>query len=99
MLEPLLMSKSVFDGLAPDQQKAVVEVGESLQGFGLAEATKDDDQIAAIYTKAGVKVQDMDAATIGRWRKIAEAEAWKDFADRNAECARFLKLAQTVSAV
>jgi hypothetical protein len=77
----------------------VVEVGESLQGFGLAEATKDDDQIAAIYTKAGVKVQDMDAATIGRWRKIAEAEAWKDFADRNAECARFLKLAQTVSAV
>jgi hypothetical protein len=41
----------------------------------------------------------MDAATIGRWRKIAEAEAWKDFADRNAECARFLKLAQTVSAV
>ncbi len=99
MLEPLLMSKSVFDGLAPDQQKAVVEVGESLQGFGLAEATKDDDQIAAIYTKAGVKVQDMDAATIERWRKIAEAEAWKDFADRNAECARFLKLAQTVSAV
>ena len=99
MLEPLLMSKSVFDGLAPDQQKAVVEVGESLQGFGLAEAKKDDDQIAAIYTKAGVKVQDMDAATIGRWRKIAEAEAWKDFADRNAECARFLKLALTVSAV
>jgi TRAP-type transport system periplasmic protein len=40
----------------------------------------------------------MDAATIGRWRKIAEAEAWKDFADRNAECARFLKLAQGVAA-
>ena len=51
------------------------------------------------FAKAGVKVQDMDAATIGRWRKIAEAEAWKDFADRNAECARFLKLALTVSAV
>ena len=99
MLEPLLMSKSVFDALTQDQQKAVSEVGESLQGFGLAEAKKDDDQIAAIYAKAGVKVQDIDAAAIERWRKIAEAEAWKDFADRNAECARFLKLAQTVSAV
>jgi TRAP-type C4-dicarboxylate transport system substrate-binding protein len=99
MLEPLLMSKSVFDALTQDQQKAVSEVGESLQGFGLAEAKKDDDQIAAIYAKAGVKVQDMDAAAIERWRKVAEAEAWKDFADRNAECARFLKLAQTVSAV
>jgi TRAP-type C4-dicarboxylate transport system substrate-binding protein len=98
MLEPLLMSKSVFDALTQDQQKAVSEVGESLQGFGLAEAKKDDDQIAAIYAKAGVKVQDMDAAAIERWRKVAEAEAWKDFADRNAECARFLKLAQTVSA-
>jgi TRAP-type C4-dicarboxylate transport system substrate-binding protein len=98
MLEPLLMSKSVFDALTPAQQKAMSEVGESLQGFGVAEAKKDDDQIAAIYTKAGVKVQDMDAATIERWRKIAEAEVWKDFADRNAECARFLKLARAVAA-
>jgi len=98
MLEPLLVSKSVFDALTPTQQKAMLEVGESLQAFALAEARKDDEQIAAIYTKAGVKVQDMDAATIERWRVIAEAEAWKDFADRNAECARFLRLAQSVTA-
>src|SRR5471030_2766388 len=98
MLEPLLMSKSVFDGLSPDAKKAITEVGESMQAFGLAEAKKDDEQIAGIYTKAGVKVEDMDSAAIERWRKIAEAEAWKDFADRNADCARFLKLAQAVSA-
>src|SRR5216683_1560085 len=98
MLEPLLMSKAVFDGLSPDAKKAIAEIGESMQAFGLAEARKDDEQIAGIYTKAGVKVEDMDSATIERWRKIAEAEAWKDFAERNAECARFLKLAQIVPA-
>ena len=98
MLEPLLMSKSVYDGLSADAKKAITDVGESMQAFGLAEAKKDDEQIAGIYTKAGVAVADMDSAAIERWRKIAEAEAWKDFADRNADCARFLKLAQAVSA-
>src|SRR5207302_6867211 len=98
MLEPLLVSKSVFDALTPDQQKVMVEVGEAMQAFGLAAAKADDEQIAAIYTKAGVKVQDMDDSSIERWRKIAETAAWKDFAGRNADCARFLKLAQAVTA-
>ena len=98
MLEPLLMSKSVYDGLSADAKKAITDVGESMQAFGLAEAKKDDEQIAGIYIKAGVKVADMDSAAIDRWRKIAEAEAWTDFAGRNADCARFLKLAQGVSA-
>src|SRR6267154_4855548 len=98
MLEPLLMAKSVYDALTPDQQKVMTEVGEAMQAFGLASAKADDEQIAAIYTKAGVKVQDMDDTSIERWRKIAETAAWKDFADRNADCARFLKLAQAVTA-
>jgi TRAP-type C4-dicarboxylate transport system substrate-binding protein len=96
MLEPLLMSKAIFDGLTKDQQKIIAEVGESLQPFGTAAAKEDDQQIAQIYTKAGVKVQDMDDAVIAGWRKIAETAAWQDFADRNADCARFLKLAQAV---
>src|SRR5476649_2187842 len=45
MLEPLIMSKSVFDSLTPAQQKAINDVGESMQAFGLAEAKKDDEQI------------------------------------------------------
>jgi len=71
MLEPLLMSKAVYDGLSADAKKAIADVGESMQAFGLAEAKKDDEQIAGIYTKAGVAVADMDSAAIERWRKIA----------------------------
>src|SRR6202051_4298485 len=46
MLEPLLISKSVFDNLAPAQQEIMTEVGESLVSFGTASAKADDQAIA-----------------------------------------------------
>ncbi len=97
MLEPLLMSKQVFDSLQSAHQKAILEVGESLEAFGLAAAKQDDQLVAEIYKKAGIGVHDMSEEVVQRWRGIAETAAWKDFADRNAECARFLKLAQAVA--
>ncbi len=36
----------------------------------------------------------MNADVLGKWREIAEQTAWKDFAARNAECERLLKLAR-----
>jgi hypothetical protein len=53
--------------------------------------------VADVYRKVGAKVADMDDATIGRWRKIAEAAAWTDFSKRNAECERYLKMAKAVA--
>ncbi len=98
MLEPLIMSKSILESLPADQQKVIAEVGTSLEAFGLAEAQKDDEALAAIYGKANVKVADFGAAALAKWRAIAEETAWKDFAARNASCAGLLKLAQSVSA-
>jgi TRAP-type C4-dicarboxylate transport system substrate-binding protein len=97
MLEPLLMSKDVFDGLPADQQKAVSEVGTELEAFGLASAKADDEQLASVYEKAGVKVSDMNPGVLAKWRTVAEQTAWSDFAARNAECARLLKLAEAVA--
>jgi TRAP-type C4-dicarboxylate transport system substrate-binding protein len=96
MLEPLLMSKDIYDSLPADQQKAISSVGAELEEFGLASAKADDDALAAKYEKAGVKVSDMNAAVLAKWRAIAEGTAWKDFAARNDECARLLKLAAAV---
>jgi TRAP-type transport system periplasmic protein len=98
MLEPLLMSKAIFDALPADQQKAIVAVGEEMEPFGLASAKADDESLATIFGKAGVKVSDFTPAALGHWRDIAQATAWKDFAARNAECARLLKLAENVAA-
>ena len=98
MLEPLIMSKAIYDALTPDQQKAVSDVGQSLEEFGLAQAHADDDALAAIYSKAGVKVQDFNADALAKWRVIAEKAAWTDYAARNAACAALLKLAEGVTA-
>jgi len=97
MLEPLLMSKQIYDSLTPPQQKAVDEVGLELEPFALKAAKQDDDDLAQVYAKVGVTAQDMDAAAIGKWKVLAQATAWKDFADRNASCAALLKMAEAVA--
>jgi len=98
MLEPLIMSKDIFDALTPDQQKVITQVGEELEKFGLDAAKQDDVDLAKVYEKAGVKVSDFSPAALDKWRSIAEQTAWTDFANRNADCARLLKLAEAVTA-
>ena len=98
MLEPLLISKAIFDGLTADQQKTVSAVGLELEAFALEQAKADDAALAVDYAKAGVKVADFDAGALAKWRKVAEETAWKDYAGRNAACAALLKLAETVPA-
>jgi len=97
MLEPLIMSKSVYDSLTPAQQKAVTEVGQELETFATSSARVDDEAVVAVYKRAGAKVADMDQITVNRWRKIAETAAWTDFSKRNAECERYLKMAKAVA--
>ena len=97
MLEPLLISKSVYESLTPAQQKAITDVGQDLESFALTSAKIDDVAVATVYQKAGAKVADMDERVIANWRKIAEAAAWPDFSKRSAECERFLKMAKAVA--
>ncbi|MDB5802703.1 MAG: C4-dicarboxylate transporter [Betaproteobacteria bacterium] len=97
MLEPLLMSKQVFDALTPAQQKAVMDVGQELEAFATSNAKLDDSAVGAVYKRVNAKVVEMSDATVNRWRKIAEEAAWTDFSKRNAECERFLKLAKAVA--
>ena len=97
MLEPLLMSKQVFDSLTPAQQKAVMDVGQELESFATSNAKLDDSAVGAVYKRVNAKVVEMTDATVNRWRKIAEEAAWTDFSKRNAECERFLKLAKAVA--
>ena len=97
MFEPLLMSKQVFESLPAAHQKAVEEAGLAQETFGVEQAKADDDALAQVYGKAGVTAKYMDAAAIDKWRTLAQATAWKDFAERNAACAALLKLAEKVA--
>ncbi|OYU49542.1 MAG: C4-dicarboxylate ABC transporter [Rhizobiales bacterium PAR1] len=97
MLEPVLMSKAIFDSLKPDQQKAILDVGAEMEGWATAEARKDDEEVAKVYQAKGVQVSDLSDANLAAWRKIAEESAWKDFAAKSTEAAELLKLARAVA--
>ena len=96
MLEPLIMSKIVFDRLPKNQQDAIMTAGAAMEGFGTQAAQADDEEVVAVYKKAGAKVSDMTDATIEKWRTIAAESAWKDYAEKSESCANLLKLAEAV---
>jgi TRAP-type C4-dicarboxylate transport system substrate-binding protein len=98
MLEPLLMSKSVFDSLTADQQQAITEVGAAQEAFALEQARADDSRLVDIYAKAGVGIHDMTPQSLAQWKAVAQESAWKDFAARSPACANLLKLAGAVTA-
>lgn len=96
MFEPLLISKSVFDSLTPEQQKIVVDVGAGLEKFALDSAKADDQRMAEVYVKNGSKVYDMDDATFAKWRAIAQQTAWEEFANNVKDGKRWMELATSV---
>jgi TRAP-type C4-dicarboxylate transport system substrate-binding protein len=97
MLEPLLMSKAVFDKLPKDQQQLIMAVGTEMEKFGMEEAKADDIAVAQHYAKAGATIHEMTDDALKQWVAIARDTAWKDYAGRSENCARLLKLAQQVT--
>lgn len=98
MMEPLLMSKAVFDKLPKNHQDILLAVGTELEAFGKTGAQDDDIEVARVYEKAGAKISKLDKATVGKWRDIARDTAWKDYGAKTATAANLLKLASDVSA-
>lgn len=94
MLEPLMISKEVFNKLPKAQQDLIMAVGAEMEVFARDAAKADDQTAAALYAKAGAKVYDMDEPTLKKWQAIARDTAWKDFGDKNDSCAAILKAAQ-----
>jgi TRAP-type C4-dicarboxylate transport system substrate-binding protein len=96
MLEPLIMSKRIFDALPKDQQDAIMKLGAELEKFGTDEAMADDKAVAEVYAKKGAKVADLDEKIVDKWRAIARDTAWKDYAQKTPLSAELLKLAEGV---
>ncbi|MES2149114.1 MAG: TRAP transporter substrate-binding protein DctP [Pseudomonadota bacterium] len=94
MFEPLLMSKAIFDKLGKEQQATIMAVGAEMEAFARKSAQLDDSAVAAVYQRAGAKVVDLSPATVKKWQAIARATAWKDYGEKNANCAKLLALAE-----
>jgi TRAP-type C4-dicarboxylate transport system substrate-binding protein len=94
MLEPLMISKSVFDQLPKAQQDLIMTVGAEMEKFAMEQAKADDQAVAAVYQKAGGKAYDLSDASVKKWQAIARDTAWKNYGEKSESCARILKLAE-----
>ena len=66
-------------------------------GGGVA-VDADDEAVAQVYEKRGIKTYAIDQAEVDKWKAVAKTTCWKEYADKSASNAEFLKLSQQVSA-
>src|SRR3546814_6672523 len=82
MYEPVIMSKKVFDGLKPEQQKAIMSAAKKAEDYFTGEARKGEKKMVDTFTKAGVKVVSMSKEDFDAWMKVAKASYYKQFAEK-----------------
>ena len=97
MMEPLMMSKMVFDTLTKEQQDIIMSVGADMEKFGTESAKLDDINAAIYFAKGGNKIYQLDGPQVDKWRAVAKPSAWKDFADKNETCAAMMRSAEALS--
>ncbi len=96
MYQPMLMNKTVFEGLNPAQQKALTTASAKAQKFYLAEAKKADAASAKAFKDAGVKIANMSTEDFNAWREIAKKSSYKEFAENTPGGQKLLDLALSV---
>lgn len=81
MYEPVLMSKKVYEGLTPEQQKAIMDAGAASEKFFSAEIRKGDDKMIETFEKANVEVVEMSKEDFDAWLEVARESSYKKFAE------------------
>jgi len=96
MYQPMLMNKSVFDGLNEKQQQALLVGAKKAQAYYLTEAKKADEASAAKFKEAGVKIVQMSPADFDAWREVAKGSSYKKFVDETEGGQQLLDMALAV---
>jgi len=94
MAENLIISKTTWDRLTPEQQKVFEEVAEWMNANWVAPNFKSlVDKLIAEYTKAGVQIHYMTKAEFDQWLEFAKGTAWKEYAETVEGGQEYLDLA------
>ncbi|MGL1921803.1 MAG: TRAP transporter substrate-binding protein DctP [Hyphomicrobiales bacterium] len=96
LYQPLLMNKSTFEGLTPEQQTALLEASEKAEAFYLAEAKKQDAKSVEIFEQAGVEIATMTAEDFAAWQALAQETSYKNFVNDVPEGQALLDMALAV---
>src|SRR5690606_1458889 len=82
MYGPVIMSKKVYDGLKPEQQKAILDAAKKAEDYFTAESRKGEQKMVDTFTKAGVQVVTMSEADFNAWMDVAKSSSYKNFAEK-----------------
>ena len=96
MYQPMLMNKSIFEGLNEKQQAALRAGAAKAEAFYLAEAKKADATSAAKFKEAGVKIAEMSQADFDAWREVAKTSSYKKFVAETEGGQKLLDMALAV---
>jgi len=80
MAEPIVMSTKTWESLTPAQQKAVEEVGLSLEKRATEISVQANMEVGKVFRDHGVKTHAMTLEEWKTWAKLAKETAWKEFA-------------------
>ncbi|MCF7698328.1 TRAP transporter substrate-binding protein DctP [Loktanella sp. M215] len=79
MYQPLMMNKTTFDGLTPEQQTALTDAGKKAEAFYLEQAKLGDQVATDAFTKAGVEIAQMNEADFNAWLELAKTTSYPAF--------------------
>jgi len=96
MYQPMLINKTTFEGLTPEQQEALTTAAKKAEAYYLEEAKKEDAASIEPFEKAGVEIARMTPEDFAEWRKLAEETSYKAFLEDVPDGQRFLDLAAEV---
>ncbi|MGB5639621.1 MAG: TRAP transporter substrate-binding protein DctP [Sedimenticolaceae bacterium] len=96
MYEPILMAKSSFAKLNPEQQAELMKASAEAEKYAHTASIEADKKLVEAYKKAGVKVVEMSAEQAAMWRKIADTSSYKAFAENVEGGQELLELALSV---
>lgn len=81
MYQPMLMNKSKFESLTPEQQQALRDGAAKAEAFYLEEAKKEDADSVQVFKDAGVEIATMTQDDFNAWREIAKETSYKNFVE------------------
>lgn len=96
MYQPLLMNKSVFEALTPEQQDALMTAAAKAEAFYLEEAKKGDRAAAKAFSDAGVELAEMTEEDFNAWRELAKTTSYPAFVEQTPNGQALLDLALSV---
>ncbi len=96
MYQPLLINKTTFDGLTPEQQTALTEASAKAEAFYLEEGKKGDEIARQTFADAGVEIAEMTPEDFDAWLALAKETAFPIFVQETPGGQELLDMALSV---